>query len=162
MASSEHIVGEIYHRPDLFAWIFAGIGVVMSLCSLSNSRLSIRYGARRTMKSLLILYTIVAALLLLVTLVYGDPPDMVVLFVAMAMLMGINLAIEPNSSAMAMEPMGEMAGMASAVYGTAFFFVGASLGSIISYFMVSSVLPLVLSFFVIGVITLMLILTDRR
>lgn len=35
--------------------------------------------------------------------------------------MAINLAIEPNSSALALEPMGQMAGMAASVSGTIFF-----------------------------------------
>jgi DHA1 family bicyclomycin/chloramphenicol resistance-like MFS transporter len=52
--------------------------------------------------------------------------------------------------------------MASSIYGTSFFFIGASLGSIISYFMVDGVFPLVLSFFVIGLITLLLVLGDRH
>jgi DHA1 family bicyclomycin/chloramphenicol resistance-like MFS transporter len=162
VASSEHIVGEIYGRPELFAWIFAGIGLLMSLCSFLNSHLSNRYGAKRSLRWLLYTYTAVAALLLLFTLATGDQPDMVVFFIGVAVLMAINLAVEPNSSALAMQPMGQMAGMASSVYGTAFFFIGTSLGSVISTLMVDSVFPLVLSFFVIGIITLLLALGDRR
>ena len=162
VASSERIVGEIYGRPELFAWIFAGVGFLMSLCAFTNSRLSSRYGARRTAMGALILYTIVGSLLLIVTMVAGDPPDMLVFFVAVALMLAINLAVEPNSSALALEPMGEMAGMAASVYGTLFFFVGSSLGAVISYFMVHGVFPLVISFFAIGVVTLVLVFTDRR
>jgi DHA1 family bicyclomycin/chloramphenicol resistance-like MFS transporter len=162
VSSSEHIIGEIYNSPELFAWIFAGIGLLMSLCSLTNSRLSSRYGARRAIQWLLMAYTLVGALLLLYTLGYGDPPGMLLFFVGVAMLMALNIAVEPNSSALALEPMGDMAGMASAVYGTSFFFIGSFLGSIISHFMVASVLPLVVAFFVIGLITLALVLTDNR
>jgi MFS transporter, DHA1 family, multidrug resistance protein len=162
VANSEHIVGEIYGRPKLFAWIFASIGLLMSLCSFINSRLSIRYGARRTIRWLLIIYTLVGGLLLLFTSVLGDPPAMPVFFICVALLMALNLAVEPNSSALAMEPMGSMAGMASAVYGTSFFFIGAALGTMITHFMVKGIFPLVLSFFVIGLITLLLVFTDRR
>lgn len=162
VASSEHIVGEIYHRPELFAWIFAGIGMMMALCTLLNSRLSSRYGARRTIRWLLLLYTVVAGLLLLFTYSFGDPPGMLLFFIAVALLMAINLAVEPNSSALALEPMGNMAGMASSVYGTSFFFIGASLGSVISHLLVHGVFPLVLSFFVIGLITVLLVFSDRR
>jgi DHA1 family bicyclomycin/chloramphenicol resistance-like MFS transporter len=87
---------------------------------------------------------------------------MVLFFIAVALLLAINLAIEPNSSALALEPMGNMAGMASAVYGTSFFFIGATLGSVISQLMVIGVLPLVLSFFAIGVIAVFLVYSDRR
>ena len=162
VSSSEHIVGEIYHRPELFAWIFAGIGLLMSLCSLLNSRLSSKYGARQSIRWLLVVYTIVAGLLVLFTFAVGDPPGMVLFFIAVALLLAINLAIEPNSSALALEPMGNMAGMASAVYGTSFFFIGATLGSVISQLMVIGVLPLVLSFFAIGVIAVFLVFSDRR
>ncbi|MBO9563899.1 MAG: MFS transporter [Niastella sp.] len=162
VASSEHIVGEIYGRPELFAWIFAGIGLLMSLASFTNSRLSAKYGARVTLKWLLIIYTVISSVLLVYTFSFGDPPNMLFFFVAVAFLMAINLAIEPNSSALALEPMGQMAGVAASVYGTAFFFIGASLGSLISHFLVRSVFPLVVSFFVIGVITVVLVLGDLR
>src|SRR3954468_1968216 len=44
VGSSEHIIGEIYNRPKLFAWIFGGIALLCSFSTLSNSRLSLRYG----------------------------------------------------------------------------------------------------------------------
>ncbi|QHT66370.1 multidrug effflux MFS transporter [Rhodocytophaga rosea] len=162
VASSEHIVGVIYGRPELFAWIFAGIGLLMSCCSLLNSRLSSRYGARLTIRWLLIIYTIVGGVLLLYTITFGDPPTMLVFFIAVALMMAINLAVEPNSSALALEPMGNRAGMASAIYGTCFFAIGASLGSVISHLMDNSVFPLVLSFFLIGLVTVFLVLSDVR
>jgi DHA1 family bicyclomycin/chloramphenicol resistance-like MFS transporter len=162
VASSEHIVGEIYGRPKLFAWIFASMGLFMSLSTLINSRLATRYGARRSIRWLLVIYTSVGGILLLFTFTAGDPPGMPLFFSAVALLMAINLAVEPNSSALAMEPMGNMAGVASAVYGTSFFFIGAALGSVISHFMVKGVFPLVLSFFVIGLITIVLVFSDRR
>src|SRR6476469_5864600 len=115
----------------------------MAVFTLINSRLSVKYGAKRTIRFLLIAYTLVAGILLFCTVAFNDPPDIRVFFVAIALLMAINLAVEPNSSALAMEPMGNMAGLASALYGTFFFSIGASLGSIISYLMTNRVLPLV-------------------
>jgi DHA1 family bicyclomycin/chloramphenicol resistance-like MFS transporter len=162
VASSEYIVGGIYRSPGLFAWVFASIGLWMSVCTLVNSRLSLRYGARRSLRWLLVGYTAVATVLLVWAVSFGDPPSMAVFFVALALLMGINLAVEPNSSALAMEPMAAMAGMASAVYGTFFFFVGATLGAVISNRMQVTVFPLIVSFFLIGIITLALAFSDRR
>jgi DHA1 family bicyclomycin/chloramphenicol resistance-like MFS transporter len=162
VSSSEHIVSEIYGRPNLFAWIFAATGLWMALCTLANSRLSIKFGARRTIKWLLIFYTAIATILLVWAISLGNSPQMIIFFIAVAMLMGINLAVEPNSSALAMEPMGETAGIASAVYGTFFFFVGASFGSVISSLMKSSVLPIIAAFFIAGIITLVLVFSDKR
>jgi DHA1 family bicyclomycin/chloramphenicol resistance-like MFS transporter len=162
VASSEHIIGVIYGRPELFPWIFAGMGLVMSLCTLLNARLSAKYGARRVIRWLLSIYSVVGGLLLLCTLTLGDPPNMLLFFIGIAMLMAINLAVEPNSSALALEPLGEMAGMAASIYGTSFFFIGAFLGSIISQLMHNGVFPLVVSFFGFGLITLLLVFSDVR
>lgn len=161
ISSSEHIVGEIYGKPELFAWIFAGMGATMSLCALLNSRLSALFGARRTIKWLLSIYTVIGAVLLTFTWAFGDPPQMPLFFIAVTMMLAINLAVEPNSSALALEPMGNMAGMASAIYGTCFFFVGASLGSVTSHMMAHGVFPLVLCFFVFGLVSVLLAFGDR-
>jgi MFS transporter, DHA1 family, multidrug resistance protein len=161
VASSEHIVGTIYGVPKLFPWIFAGIGLLMSVCALLNSRLAIRYGTRRSIKGLIILYTAIGTFLLLWTLMNGDPPDIFTFFICIALMLAINLAIEPNGSALALEPMGEMAGMASSIYGTLFFSIGSSLGSVISLLLVDGVFPLVISFFVIGILSLILVFSDQ-
>jgi len=162
VASSEHIVSEIYGRPQLFAWIFAGVGLCAALSTLTNSRLSYRFGARPTLRWLVIFYTIVAAILLLFTFLFSNPPQLIVFVAAVAILIGINLAVEPNSSALAMEPMGDKAGLASSIYGTSFFFVGAGIGAVISNLMEENVFPIILSFFLIGIITLLLAFGDRR
>lgn len=162
VSSSEHILGEIYGRPELFAWIFASVGFIAALSALTNSRLSSKFGARRTIRGLLIVYSLVGALLLACTFAWGDPPQMTLFFIAIALLVGLNLAVEPNSSALAMEPMGDRAGMASAIYGTSFFFIGAALGSFISNLLANTVFPLIASFFLIGIVTLALVFGDKR
>jgi len=162
VASSEHIIGDIYGRPKLFPWIFAGMGLMMSMCSLLNSRLSTRYGARRSIRWLLCFYSVVGSALLLCTFMLGDPPDMRLFFTGVTLMLAINLAVEPNSSALALEPMGDVAGVASSVYGTVFFFIGATLGSVISQLMRNGVLPLALGFFILGLIAVLLVFTDQR
>ncbi|HTN36423.1 MAG TPA: hypothetical protein VL053_05070, partial [Arachidicoccus sp.] len=162
IASSEYIIGEIYGRPQLFTWIFAGVGLLMALSTFSNAYFATHFGARRTIRGLIIIYTMLGGLLLLYTMLNGDPPKLWVFFIAVAPMLSINLAIEPNSSALAMEHLGDTAGVAAAVYGTSFFFVGASLGSIISHLMVTGVFPLVISFFTVGVIALVLVFGDKR
>jgi MFS transporter, DHA1 family, multidrug resistance protein len=44
VGSSEHIVDEIYKKPQWFAWMFAGIGAWMAVCTLTNSKLTMRFG----------------------------------------------------------------------------------------------------------------------
>lgn len=161
IASSELIIGEIYHHPELFIWIFAGIGVLLSICSYFNSRLTVRFGARRTLHVLLLAYTLVAMVLLIVTFLYGDPPAMWVFFVLVALLVALNVTIEPNSSALALEPMGAHAGMAASIYGTSFFFLGASVGAFISDMIGQSLWPMIIGFVVCSVISTFLAFSDR-
>jgi MFS transporter, DHA1 family, multidrug resistance protein len=162
VAGAERIIGEIYGKPKLFAWIFGGMGLIMSLASLINSRLSIKFGAKKTMRTSLIVYMVIAFVLLIITVACGDPPPMVLFFLPIVLLLALNLAIEPNSSALAMEPMGGKAGLASSIYGTTFFFIGALLGSISNHFMLKGVFALVLSFFLAGLLSLLLAFTDKR
>ncbi|GGG95766.1 hypothetical protein GCM10007415_33740 [Parapedobacter pyrenivorans] len=105
---------------------------------------------------------LVAVGLTIITVSFGDPPNMLLFFIAVTLMMAINLAVEPNSSALALEPLGQVAGMAASVYGTLFFSIGAALGSIVSNLMSNSVSPLVISYLVIGISGLLLALNDRR
>jgi MFS transporter, DHA1 family, multidrug resistance protein len=133
LASSERIIGEIYGKPQLFAWIFAGTGVLQSVSTLVNSRLVRRFGARRSLRALLLLYSAVGGALTLVILWRGDPPDMVLL-----------------------------AGTSAAIYGTTFFFVGSLAGTVVSGLLVNAVGPLAIGHAIAGVIALALAYTDRR
>lgn len=162
VSSSERIIGKLYGTPNLFPWIFGGMGLIMSMTSLYNSRLSVRYGARRTIRTLVILYTAIAGLLLAVTLTQSDPPNAYVFFICVVLLMAINLAIEPNSSSLALEPLGDNAGIAASIYGTVFFFVGSSIGAVIGQLMVHGVLPLVAGFFLMGLAAAVLVWTEKR
>lgn len=162
VAGAERIIGELYGKPSYFPWIFGGMGLVMSCSSLLNSRLSIRYGAKKTLRHSLLIYTLIAGGLLLINLTMGNPPPMPFFFIPVVILLALNLAIEPNSSALAMEPMGDKAGLASSVYGTVFFFIGGFIGSIVSGWMEKGVLALVLSFFVVGLLSVVLAWRDGR
>ena len=156
VSSSERIVGEIYGKPELFPWIFATIGLTMAAFTFINARLSSRYGARKAIRWLLYAYLAIASVIAVVALMV-EPLPLVIFFSGVGLLMAINVAIEPNSSALAMEPLGSNAGIASSVYGTCFFFIGAGIGAVISYLTVDTVLPLAISFLLIGSVALALI-----
>jgi MFS transporter, DHA1 family, multidrug resistance protein len=162
LASSERIVGEIYRQPRMFAWIFAGTGALQSVSTFANSRLVRRFGARRSLRALLLIYCAVALALTLVILWRGDPPNMLIFFAGMVTLVALVPTIEPNSSALALEPLGTMAGTSAAIYGTTFFFVGSLAGTFVSRLLVSSVAPLAIGHAIAGVIALTLACTDGR
>lgn len=162
VGSSERIVGTLYGKPDLFVYIFGTIGFCMSVFTFINSRLVEKFGAKRTLRGLLFVYATGATILLVLTVSSQAPLPIFVLFGIIGLLQSINVAIEPNSSSLALEPMGDKAGMAASIYGTAYLVIGAFLGSIIDSLLVHSTTPLAVAYCIDGCLALGLFLWGRR
>lgn len=154
VGSSERIIGTLYHRPELFVYIFGAIGLSMSISSFINARVVGLLGARRTLGLLLSIYVGLAVLLLFLTLRSKEPLNLFVLFIIIGLLQSVNLAIEPNSSSLALEPMGDKAGMAASIYGTSYLVVGSFGGSLIDRMLTHSVVPLTVAYCTGGLIAL--------
>lgn len=161
VSSSEHMISEIYKRPELFTWIFGGIGLTMAIFTFLNAQFVRRFGARRTVRTLLTVYVILAGILLALTLALHGTPNIFVFFGIVALLQGVYVAAEPNSSALALEPMGTTAGMAAAIYGTSFFVVGSFLGSFIDRQLIDSVTPLAVGYLIAGLVVVILVYSGR-
>ncbi|MEO8611776.1 MAG: multidrug effflux MFS transporter [Chloroflexota bacterium] len=161
ISSSERMISAIYGRPDLFAWIFSGVGITMAIFTFLNAQLVGRFGTRRTIRTLLTIYLILACILLTLTLVFQGTPNIFIFFAIVALLQGINVAVEPNSGASALEALGSTAGMAAAIYGTSFFVIGSTIGSFIDRLLVDSVAPLAAGYVVVGLITVVLAYSGR-
>lgn len=162
ISSSERIIGEIYGQPDLFPYVFGGTGLVMACCAFSNSCFSRKFGAKRTLRSLLLIYSLAALLLFLTSITIGDPPPFIIFFISMIFVCSITTTADPNSTALALQYMGDAAGLASSVYGTMFFFIGSAIGAFISSRLIGGVVLLAAFFAVAGVIASILALTDRE
>lgn len=162
IASSERIIGEIYGRPELFPYIFGGIGLIMAFCAFSNSYLSNRFGAKQTLRSLLLIYSIAALALFISSMIIGDPPPMIIFFISMTFICSITTAADPNSTALALQDMGDKAGLATSIYGTMFFFIGSATGAFISSKLISGIVSLATCFAIAGILASVLALTDRE
>jgi DHA1 family bicyclomycin/chloramphenicol resistance-like MFS transporter len=161
ISSSERMISEIYGRPELFAWIFSAAGLTMAIFTFLNAQLVGRFGARRTIRGLLTIYLILAAILFVLTLTFQGKPNIFIFFALVALLQGLNVAAEPNSSALALESLGSTAGMAAAIYGTSFFVIGSLFGSFIDRLLVDSLTPLAAGYLIVGLITAVLAYSGR-
>ena len=85
---------------------------------------------------------------------------MVYVFVMIALLMAFTTAGDPNSVALALEFMGENAGLAAAVDGTIFFFIGSGIGAVISSQLTDGVLPLAIGAVLASLISVLLVFGD--
>jgi MFS transporter, DHA1 family, multidrug resistance protein len=161
ISSSERIITEIYGRPDLFVWIFGAIGVTMAIFTFLNAQLVGRFGAQRTIRNLLTAYLGLTVVLFVLTVLMNGTPNIFIFFAFIGLLQGINVAVEPNSSALALEPLGSTAGMAAAIYGASFFVVGSIVGSFIDRLLINTVTPMAVGYVIVGLLTAALVYSRR-
>jgi DHA1 family bicyclomycin/chloramphenicol resistance-like MFS transporter len=136
----QQIFAEVFHRASLMPTMFALCAVFMGLASLLNSRIVERVGMRRISHAALLVYI---AVTLMHVLVAALGVEQLWTFVALqsATMACFSLAVS-NFGAMAMEPLGAIAGVGASVQGFITTFGGALVGAAIGRKFNDSTLPL--------------------
>jgi DHA1 family bicyclomycin/chloramphenicol resistance-like MFS transporter len=153
IGSIQQIVFDVFARPDLIALAFALIAGPMAFSSYANSRLVMRLGSRRILLLGLAAFTGVAALHLAVALSLGETIWSFVLLQAATMaFFGL---IGANAGALAMEPLGRIAGTASSLQGVITTVGGALIGLAIGQQFNGSTIPFLIGFTLCGGLALL-------
>jgi DHA1 family bicyclomycin/chloramphenicol resistance-like MFS transporter len=152
--SIQQIVFDVYRRPELIGIVFACIAGPMTFSSYANSRLVMRLGSRRILLAGLAGFTAIAMLHLLVASTVGEREiwTFVILQAATMSLFGL---IGANAGALAMEPLGHVAGTASSVQGTITTIGGALIGFAIGQQFNGTTLPFLVGFTLCGAASLL-------
>ncbi len=147
--SSQQILQEQFALGDLFPIAFAVIALSIGIATISNSRLVLRYGMRFLVRwSLYGILGLALAALLLALVYTGQPPFW--LFMAYIMLTFFCIGILfGNQNALAMEPLGDMAGIGAAIVGSLSTLISMPLGTIIGQSYNGTILPLVIGMLVL-------------
>ncbi|MEX1367244.1 MAG: multidrug effflux MFS transporter [Nannocystaceae bacterium] len=160
LSASEQIFREVFGRGDTFALWFAAVALVLALTNFANSRLVTRFGMRRLSHLALVGFTGFAALLLVLTALLGESFALFLpLFAICFAFFGL---IGANFNALAMEPLGRIAGTASAAYGFATTTLSAVLGGLIGRAYDGSTQPLMLGFVGLGLASLLAVAVTER
>ncbi len=160
LLSSEQIVGETFGRPGAFPIVFALIAVAMGASVFANSRLVERFGTRKLSHGAL-LATIAVAVIHSVVAATGH--ETLESFVVLQMLQLATFGlIGANFSAMAMEPVGHIAGTASSIQGFIGNAGGALIGALIGQAYDGTTLPMALGMTLCGVSALLTVLVVER
>lgn len=158
--SIQQIVFDIFRRPELIAATFAGVALPMAFTSWLNSRILERIGTRRVAHAGLALFTLFALVHLGIVLTIGES---LWLFIAMQ---GLTMACfglaSANFGALAMQPLGHVAGTASSVQGTIGTIGGALLGLLVGQSFDGTLIPMVGAFAAFGAIALLILLATER
>lgn len=149
LGASQQIFQDQFHTGERFSLYFGGLAIVLGIASLTNSFFVARLGMRNiclaAMSTIicasacfLILHYLVDSITLPMFLIYAA-----ILFFAFGLMFG-------NLNAIAMEPMGEVAGMASAITGAVSSVISLTLGTLIGQMYDNTLIPITCGFLGLG------------
>lgn len=157
--SIQQIVFDVFQRPELIAATFAGVAGPMAVTSYANSRLVERVGTKRLAHAGLAGFTVFA----LVHLASAEIGESLPLFIV---LQGLTMACfglsSANLGALAMQPLGHIAGTASSVQGTVGTICGALLGLAVGQSFDGSTIPMIGGFALFGATALVILTVTER
>jgi DHA1 family bicyclomycin/chloramphenicol resistance-like MFS transporter len=159
--SAQQVFVDVYGLGAWFPVVFGAAALAMAVASFVNSRLVMRLGMRQIGHAALIGFLGVSTLMLGLTLALGTLPlpVFVGLFALDLFCFGL---VMPNFNAIAMEPMGRIAGTASSFIGAVTTVISALLGAVIGQQFDGSIRPLILGFALFGALALAIVLLTER
>ncbi len=152
LGTSQQIFAEQYNQGDYFALWFGGLAVAIALAMVANGNFVVKLGMRLISKWAVLGFIACWSGMLVFNFIYsGHPPLPIVgiLFFASFFCSGLLFG---NYNAMAMEPMGHIAGMAAAVSGALSSLIAVVLGAFVGSFYDGTLWPLSIAFLVFGIV----------
>ena len=138
--SAQQVFIGIYDTGTMFPLLFAMVAGMMAVSSFLNSRFVGRFGMRRLSQAALIGFLIVTSIIFVLSLLGPIPLPLFIGLFALAMFQFP--WIGSNFNAMAMEPLGHVAGIASSIQGFVTTLGGGIIGALIGQAFDGSVTPL--------------------
>ena len=146
LGTSQLIFAEQYAQGRLFAVWFGFFAVAIACAMIFNGRMVMRYGMRLLSKWAVRFCMAFSAIFLGVALLYAGQPPLWTLGIYLFCTFFCCGILFGNYNAMAMEPVGHIAGMAAAISGTLSSLVALAVGGWIGQQYDGTVLPLVFGF----------------
>ncbi len=154
LSSAQQIFQEVYGLGETFPFYFAALASAIGAASYSNSRLVMRFGMRRLCRTALIMLCCVSLTFVgFVHITDGVPPLMVFMVAMIVLFFGFGILFG-NSAALAMEPLGHIAGVGASVVGSISALISVPIGAFIGQQFNGTVLPLVAGFTVFSILSL--------
>lgn len=161
LSTSQQIFVEQYGFGDIFPYIFASLALSVGFSTYINSILVVRFGTRR-ISHIALLCFICIALIYIILHWSGKNPSISILLLFFALQFSSVAFLFGNYRALAMEPMGHIAGIGAALNGFISTVMAVPIANYIGSFVKDSVLPLFIGFFITGVICLLLFYSLKK
>tara|TARA_R110000772_G_scaffold259240_1_gene376806 strand:- start:67 stop:954 length:888 start_codon:yes stop_codon:yes gene_type:complete len=161
ISSSQQIFQEQYGLKDEFPYIFAGLAVAIGTAIFLNGTLVIKYGMEKLITTSLLGFFGVS--LVYVILFYSSAnPSLAVLLAFFALQFFAIGFLFGNLRAMAMEPVGHIAGVAAAITGFISTLMAVPLSIYVGRFVSTTALPLFVSFLICSVFSIGILFYVKR
>ncbi len=149
LSSSKQIFEDIYNVDEMFAIYFGILAMGVGVAFFTNSRLVKRYGMRCITNLAVNIILGASAVFLVIVLFWGAPFIVFMLFTWLCFFcLGLMFG---NMGAMALEPMGHMAGLGSAYVSFVSTGISIVIGVIIGQLYNGTLLPMAAGFLMLGV-----------
>ena len=130
IASAQQIFAGSYSLGKLFPLAFGGVACAMAAASFTNSRLVQKLGMRRLSHTALTGFLIVSAVLAIIA--YLGKPPLAVTLGGLGLCFFLYGMVLSNFNAIAMQPVGQAAGMAASLIGAYTTATGALFGTVVA------------------------------
>ncbi|GAA4952511.1 multidrug effflux MFS transporter [Algibacter agarivorans] len=161
LSTSQQIFQEQYNLAAMFPYIFASLAISVGLATYLNSRLVVKYGMMRIAYLASITYALISVLYVLIFWSGNNPSIYILLsffalqFFAVGFLFG-------NLRAIAMQPLGHIAGIGAAINGFISTVMAVPIANYIGGFVTDSVLPLFIGFSIFGIMSVLVFIIMRK
>ncbi|WP_179353711.1 multidrug effflux MFS transporter [Winogradskyella vidalii] len=161
LSTSQQIFQVQYNLGDLFPYIFASLATTIGLATFLNSAIVMRFGMWNLVNIALLVFVINSFVFVVLFWSGVNPPLGVLVFFLILQFASIAFLFG-NYRALAMQPMGHIAGIGSALNGFLSTVMAVPIANFIGSFIKTSVLPLFIGFFVTGLIGLVLFYSVKK
>lgn len=162
LASTQQVLGELYGLGAQFPIYFGANALAFGAASMLNARLVMKLGMRRLAGSGLAATSALSVLFFIVTLMLDGHPPLWTLMGYLLLTFFFVGVLFGNFNALAMEPMGHIAGVAAAVIGSLATIISSVLGWALGQAYDGTVRPMIAGFAVLTILAgLSMILAER-
>ena len=160
IVSVQQVYGELYGLGTLFPLAFGASSVGVAIAALISARVVRMFGMRPVAHGALVIFTVSGLTLFVLSLV-GLPPFWMT-FTLLSISMAAFGVLQGNINAIALEPLGHIAGTASSVCGVATTSIGTILGGVVGQAYNGTVTPLAFAFGFGGLFALLAVFWTER
>lgn len=156
LSSAQQILGELYQTGDAFALYFALLALGIGVASIVNARIVSRLGVLKVCLLGSVLQCGLSLIMVFTSVLLFDRLPPLWLFMAYCFPLFFCLGLQfGNLNALAMQPLGNIAGLGASISGAVSTMIAVPLGAFVGQHYDGTPTPLIIGFLVFGIMGLL-------